>query len=142
MADEQLDTMNFVTLVDRTGTNSEFWFDGKPFTFTGPKFRRVVPMYVADWLFRNDRSKIWTTAGDFVCRYGIQDAPEALLEVLGESAFETSAITHDTTRPDGWDISIVDPAYAQRTTINLKPNRADFAHQGGPAAPTFSGKER
>jgi hypothetical protein len=137
-----LDVMEYATLVDRTASGSEFVFDGRRYTFTGPKYTRIVPLYIADWLFRNDRSMVWTTGGDYVCRYGIKDAPDAFMDAIGAAAFDTDPITIDTTRAEGWNTAAVDLDPAARRVISLRRNPADFAHQGGTAAPTFSGKER
>lgn len=136
-----LNVLEYATLVDRTGQPSEFVFDGRRYTFTGPTFRRTVPLYIAEWLFHNDRAMVWTTEGVRTCRYGIVDAPEELMATLGEAPFETDAITIDLTRVEGWDTDTVGDRGPMRT-IQLRRNPADFAHQGGPAVPTISGKER
>ena len=136
-----LNAMEYATLVDRTGRPSEFVFDGRRYTFTGPKFTRTVPLYIAEWLFHNDRAAVWTDEGVRTCRYGIVDAPDTALATLGDAPFETDPITLDTTRVEGWDTDSVGERGPLRT-IQLRRNPADFAHQGATAAPTFSGKER
>jgi hypothetical protein len=138
---EDLDALTYVTLVDRTGGPSEFLFDGKRFGFTRDKAQRNVPRFVAEWLFRSDRAKVWTVDHGFAYRYGIKDGPEDLLETLGEEPFETSPIEIDATRVEGWNVEAVDDNPSARRTLQLKRNPADYAHQGGTVAGTFS-KER
>lgn len=137
---DDLDALTYVTLVDRTGGPSEFIFDGKRFTFPTAKPSRNVPVPIAEWLFRSDRARIWTTDGEFVYRYGITDGPEELITALGEEPFDATRITQDTARVEGWDTSVADRG--ETRTISLKRNAGDFAHQGGALAGTFSGKER
>jgi len=137
---EDMDALTYVTLVDRTGGPSEFIFDGKRFLFTKDKPQRTVPRFVAEWLFRTEHAKVWASSGEFVYRYGITEGPEDMLETLGADPFETSALTIDGTRVEGWNVeAVADPA--SRRTLQLKRNPADFAHQGASAAGTFS-KER
>ena len=77
-----------------------------------------------------------------MCRYGVTDAPEEFLAAIGEAPFETSPISIDATRVEGWNTEAVDLNPAERRTIQLRRNPADYAHQGAPGASTFSGKER
>lgn len=142
MADEpeETDAPEYVTLIDRTGGPGEFTFGGRPWTFTKQKPTRVVPLHVALWLMAEHRNRVWTAEGDFVRRFAIQDGPDSLLSELGESAFDTSPITLDTHRAEGWDSREADRPDAR--TISLKRQPGDFANQGGAMAGTFSGKDR
>lgn len=138
----ELDSLSFVTLVDRTGGPSEFVFDGKRFTFDAKKAIRTVPSYIAEWLFRQDKARVHTLGHGFTHRYGVQDGPEELLASLGEECLDCSPISIDLDRIEGWDAEAVDPNRASATTIQLRRRPEEFAHQGGATAPTFSGKER
>lgn len=141
--DQAPEEMEFVTLIDRTGGPGEFWFAGRPWTVTKDKPTRVVPLHVATWLLADHRNRVWTTEGVWAHRFTIKDGPESLLLELGEEAFETSSITIDTTRKEGWNTEEADRPATVRT-IDLKRQPGDFANQGGgtAAAPTFSGKGR
>ena len=141
MADD-LDVITTVTLVDRTGGPSEFLFDGKRFTFTAAKPTRTIPVSIAEWLFRTDHARVWSTDGTFVYRYGIKDGPEELITQLGEEPFDTDPIQIDTARAEGWNTDAADRPANSTRTISLKRTAGDFAHQGGALAGTFSGKER
>lgn len=140
--DEQTpEEMEFVTLVDRTGGPGEFRFAGRPWTFTKVKPTRVVPMHVAMWILADHRNRVWTTDGAFAHRFTIQDGPEALLTELGEAAFETSPITIDTQRAEGWNTDEVDRP--ETRTIPLRRQPGDFVNEtAGMTGATFIGKER
>lgn len=143
MADERdeqpQDEPEYVTLVDRTGGPGEFWFNGRPWTFTAAKPTRVVPQHIAIWLLGRQKGHVWTTDGAYTPRYTIKDGPSELITELGEEAFETSPIAIDATRAEGWDTSTVDRPDTRTITLSRRPS--DFVNQGvGPS--TFSGKER
>jgi hypothetical protein len=138
--DMQADEPEYVTLIDRAGGPGEFWFAGRPWTFTKSKPTRVVPIHVAMWLLVEHRNRVWTTDGQFVHRFTVKDGPESLLSELGEAAFDTSPIEIDTTRAEGWNTDEADRPDTR--TIALKPRPGEFANQGAGQAPAFSGKER
>lgn len=145
MADERDDApeeMEFVTLVDRTGGPGEFRFAGRAWTFTAAKPTRVVPMHVATWVLQEHRNRVWTTEGEFAHRFAIKDGPESLLTELGEGCFDTSPITIDTQRREGWNTDEADRPPVQ--IIDLKRQPGEFANQSGGhgATPAFSGKDR
>lgn len=132
-----------VMLRDRAGTgNCEFIFDGVRFTLKPGKPTIMVPRFVAEWLLRSDQQKVHTTDGQYVCRFGIEDGPDDLLESLGADAVDCSPITLDTTRLEGWDAESQDPQRDRAKVLRIKAQPRDYEHQGMAAAGTFSGKER
>ena len=142
MIDERadLEVSEYVTLVDRTGGPGEFMYDGRPRTFPKGKPTRIVPLHVATFIIGRQKQHVWTVDGQFVPRFTIQDGPEGLLDQLGEEAFDTSPITIDTTRTEGWDTSLADRGATR--TLELKRQPGDFVNQGSAVTGTFSGKER
>lgn len=141
---EQQHAYETVTLVDRAGLGGfEFIFDGKRFVFKPGKTELHVPRFVAEWLFRGTTQlHVHTTAGAYLCRLGIKDGPDDIVEALGAEALETSPIEIDTTRVEGWDAEAQDPQRASAKALPLRPNRSDFQRDGAPSSATFSGKER
>jgi hypothetical protein len=147
--DEIQEAQEYVTLVDRTGGPGEFMFGGRPRVFkprvhgadsTTREARLTVPLEIARWVLTNERQHVWTTDGVFVPRFTIKEGPEELLNELGEEAFDTSPITIDTSRAEGWNTDTADRGATR--TVPLRRQASDFAHQGGALAGTFSGKER
>jgi hypothetical protein len=122
-----------VTIVDRTGEQQEIRFDNRIWSF-GKKTTQVLPLEVASWLFRNgDKHLIHTTDGDFVRRYGVVDAPEDWVEEMGADVLETSPLTRDTTRAEGWDAESVRTGpvkLVDLTTTEHRPRRGDYVNQG------------
>lgn len=142
MADEEIQEVpEYATLVDRTGGPGEFWFAGRPWTFTRAKPTRTVPLYVAMWLMADHRNRVWTLEGQFTHRFAVKDGPESLLTELGEDAFDTSPITIDAQRAEGWNTETADRPDATRT-IAIRRQPGDYTNQAGAAQPTFAGKER
>ena len=141
---EQANVYEAVTLVDRVGTGGvEFIFDGKRFVLKPGKTQLTVPRFVAEWVIgRSKQMHVHTTDGAYLCRFGIKDGPEDIIEVLGPEALACDPITIDTTRVEGWDAEAQDPQRAKAKTLTLRPNPGDFKRDGAASAATFSGKER
>jgi hypothetical protein len=129
-----------VTILDRTGEHQEIEYDKRIYTFRG-KATQVLPLEVATWLFRSQNPRHWvhTTDGAFVRRYGVTDAPEDWVTELGADVLETSALTRDAQRQEGWDAEAVDPLRARTTrTLDLtttaaRPRRDDYVNQAAGA---------
>jgi hypothetical protein len=122
-----------VTIIDRTGEQQEIRYDNRIYGF-GKKTTQVLPMEVATWLFRNgDKYLIHTTDGDFVRRYGVTDAPDDWVAEMGVEVLETSPLTRDTTRAEGWDAEAVRVGSVQlidlKTTAH-RPRAGDYVNQG------------
>jgi len=122
-----------VTIVDRTGEQKEIKWDQRIWSF-GKKTTLVLPLDVATSLFNsiNTTHFVHTTAGEFVRRYGVVDAPEDWVAEVGMDVLETSPLTRDASRLEGWDAS---QAGAKTDVIDLKqtpnrPQRGDYANQG------------
>lgn len=131
----------YVTLVDRAGIGgTEIIHDGVRFVFKPGQSKLIVPLFLAEWLFRVEQHMVHTTDGEFVQRFGVEDAPEELTRRIGEQS--CSPITIDTQRIEGWNVD----AYAgdrdpEKTVVRqLRRNPADYANVGVPGQ-TF-GNER
>ena len=125
-----------VTIIDRTGERKEFKFDQRVYAFGTtkagqPKTEMVLDETIAGWLLRSNNPEhfVHTTEGEFVRRYGVVDAPEDWVTEIGVEVLETSPLTRDTTRLEGWDAEAADPLRAKATVLNLKT----------PAAPKKTG---
>ena len=95
-----------------------------------------MPLFLAEWLARVDQHKVHTTDGDWVNRFGVRDAPQELINRVGE--LDCSPIKIDTTRMEGWNSD----AYADRgdkvEVRQLKRHAQDYANV---ATPGSFGKE-
>ena len=113
MDEETLD-ITPVKLVDRTGTAKfEKFFDGRPWIKAEGKTEWMLPRYVAEWLLKYDRDKVWTAEGEFVHRFTLaKDTDSALVDELvgriGAEILEDAPVTLNTTIVEGWDTSQVD----------------------------------
>ena len=135
---ETQDLYSVVTLVDRTGVGgTEFIFDGKRFGLKPGQTELAVPRFVAEWLLSVDQTKVWTTDGRFVSRFGVKDAPPDFLERLDPGAADTDLITIDGSRVEGWEAEATDPDRARATVLTakddprLKKNPADYRERQG-----------
>ena len=124
-----------VTILDRTGEGQEIDYDKRIYGFRD-KATQVLPLEVATWLFRSQNPRYWvhTTAGEYVRRYGVADAPDDWVTEVGADVLETAALTRDTQRLEGWDAEAVDPLRAKTTrTLDLtktaaRPRQEDYTN--------------
>lgn len=140
------------TLVDRTGKGGdEFWFDAIPFVFKKGQTELGVPRFVAEWLVGTDQKKVWTEEGQFVSRYGIKEAPQEVIDVVGPEACDCSPITLKGDRIEGWDTSLADSDRAPDQTLVktaqtdpklLRPQPGDFRDRQPDKGAAFDGKRR
>lgn len=133
----QASGFEYVILVDRTGQGGvEIIHDGVRIVFKPGQKERPVPLFLAEWLARVDQHKVHTTDGDWVNRFGVRDAPQELINRVGE--LDCSPIKIDTTRMEGWNSD----AYADRgdkvEVRQLKRHAQDYANV---ATPGSFGKE-
>ena len=130
---------DYVTLVDRAGKGGcSIMYDGAIYSFKPGQIERPVPTTLADWLFRVDQQKVHTTDGEYVQRFSVKDAPEEFLLRLGGQP-DTSPITIDDNRVEGWDTDTYAQREGQTRVIQIKRNPADFANV---ATPGGFGNER
>lgn len=93
-----------VTLADRAGeARFEFTFDGRTWVKPQGKTTWNLPAYVATWLLKGDRCKVWTTEGEFTHRFGLSEPTDELVGKLGHAVMVTDPITIDTSAIEGWD---------------------------------------
>lgn len=123
-----------VTIMDRTGEQQEVKYDQVVYGF-GKKATQVLPLEVASWLFRSQNPLYWvhTTDGQYLRRYGVVDAPEDWLTETGEDVIDTSPLTRDTTRKEGWDAEAVRIGGTKELDLTTTPHRArsgDYEHLG------------
>lgn len=128
---DQVNQYEFVKLVNRTAEPAEFIYDGVRFDFK-PNGSRTVPAFVAKHVYTTNHSKIHTTDGDYLYRFGIDldGCPEQLLGLLPAEAFETGAIERDTQAVEGWDTSGVP---GRVVTQPVRAVRSDYMNQGNAA---------
>lgn len=130
-----------VTIIDRTGEHKDFKYDQQIYTFgtkDKPKDQLVLPLEVATWLFSDFRSEhcVHTVDGDYVRRYGVVDAPEDWVTLMGVDVLDTSTLQRDITRLEGWDAEAADPLRAKAIVIDtqvnpaLRPRQGDYINQG------------
>jgi hypothetical protein len=136
---------DYVTLVDRA-TNDisrtrEIIHDGFRVVLKPGQTERTVPQFLAEWLFRVDQQKVHTTDGEFICRFGIKDAPEEFVARVGDAVKDCSPIQIDTTRLEGWDTSYADRFSGEMKTIQLARRPQDYTNDAAGAV-TFGKAER
>ena len=122
-----------VTIIDRTGEKQEFKYDQRIYSFK--KDQLVLPLDVATWLFRSGNHHVHTTTGEFVRRYGVVDAPEDWVTEMGVEVLDTTPLTRDRTRLEGWDAEGLDPLRTRATVVDLRatanrPRQGDYVNQG------------
>ena len=129
--DDQIIEPQYVTLVNRLSETREFWGFGRPHVFKAGESRAVSRPF-AQWIFtRTDGPmKVHTVEAGYVCWLGIKDGSPDLIGELPESAFDTSPLTVETGRVEGWDTSVVDRDPAKTHVKTAPLQRADFEHQG------------
>jgi len=129
-----------VTIVDRTGEQKEFKYDQIPYVFRPGKTTMVIPLEAATFLFTSQNPEHWvhTTDGQFLRRYGVTDAPEDWVNAVGMDVLETSPLTRDLGRAEGWNTEAVglDPERAAVTNLARTIHReqaGDYVNLGGSA---------
>lgn len=129
-----------VTLVDRAGTGgAEIIFDGVRIVFPRGVTEKAVPVFVAEWLFRVTQQHVWTTDGQYICRFGLKDAPEDILALAGPEAQDCSPIQL-ADRVEGWDTSGVDRSNTRTVALNI-PRSLTHERQGSLAGSFGERKE-
>lgn len=146
MADEVREDTTPVVLVDRTMKGGcEFLFNGRPYVFDKDEMRLVVGADIARHVFNHDHTKVWTTDGQFVHRYAVENAAgfkkvaERLAQEMGAEILDQTPIELDATRAEGWDTRNADRGRVAIVPVN--PNPADFRDRQG-TAPSVSYAER
>lgn len=136
---QQASSFSYVTLVDRAQTGgTEIIHDGVRIVFKPGETEKVVPQFVAEWLFHVDQGHVWTVDGQYVSRFAIKDISPELLGALGAEAGDTSPIHVDSGRIEGWDTSQVDRSNHRFIDINVPASA--FRERQGVAAMTFGGR--
>ncbi|HYE59342.1 MAG TPA: hypothetical protein VD948_12595 [Rhodothermales bacterium] len=93
-----------VLLTDRAGEERyEFAFDGRRWVKPQGRTQWSLPRYVACWLMKRDRDKVWTTDGEYTHRFGLAEPTDDLVGELGSSVLITDPITIDTNAIEGWN---------------------------------------
>ena len=105
-----VDVYSHVTLVDRAMQGGcEIWFDHVPLAFEKGQIELTVPLFVAEWLFtasNGDKHKVWTTDGEYVCRFGVKNAPQRLLDLAGPQIADLDPIEIDLGAVEGTDVKL------------------------------------
>jgi hypothetical protein len=97
-------TDSFVWLTDRTTLGGdEMMIDGQPLVFKAGEIRKYVPRELVLWLYRHDKRRVWTTDGQWVHRYAVEDPPQGLIDQCGAEVGDCSPIEVDRARIEGWD---------------------------------------
>ena len=136
MADfTNVDVYSSVVLVDRTakgGTDAEFIYDGIRFPFVDdeghPVVEKIVPQFVAEFLFARDKYKVWTKPpagadqGQYVNRYAIKDCPRKLIELWGPEVADDSVIEVDPEAIEGSDAPMYRTGPVRVERVNIPPN--------------------
>lgn len=141
---QNLNVYESVILVDRLGLGgkgAEFMYDGIPMPFLDadrqPVTEKIVPQFVAEFLFTGDKHRVWTKPTDekdseYVMRYGIRNCPKKLRELWGDEVADCSTIERDPDAIEGSDAPLyrdaTRPVRVQR--INIPPNEQARGNQG------------
>jgi hypothetical protein len=128
-----------VVLFDRAGQGGcTIVYDGAYLPIKPGQTEVIVPVNLAEWLFRSDQQKVHTTDGEYVQRFGVKQAPEDFYARIG-GPVDNSPITIDTNRVEGWDTDQFAPERGAAAIKHLKRNPADYANV---ATPGGFGNER
>lgn len=130
-----------VLLTDRAGEGRyEVRFDGRAWVKPQGKTTWSLPSYVAVWLLKGDRGKVWTTDGQFVHRFGLAEPTDDLVGKLGHAVIITDPITIDTAAIEGWSLDGAEPRHGPGTEVRQVrgARMAQRDHLGGAARPAFA----
>lgn len=150
-----IDVFSSITIVDRLGiggTDAELIFDGKRFPFVDEDGQKTieltVPKFMAEWLFRKDKHRVWTKPTDtqesqFLPRYAIKKCPKRLVEMWGPEVADDSMIERDPdpNRIEGTDVALYRTAPVQVQRINIPPNEQPRDRLGRRGAVMSAAKE-
>lgn len=130
-----------VLLTDRAGDGRyEFLFDGRAWVKPQGKTQWSLPSYVAVWLLKGDRCKVWTTDKQFVHRFGLAEPTDELVGRLGHAVIITDPITPDPNVIERWSLKGAEPRSGPGTQIRQVrgAQMAQREHLGGAAQPAFA----
>ena len=125
---------NMFRLVDRAATGGgEIIVDGLRIPFKPGEVEKIVTRSLIEWLYmRTEQQKVWTTTGEFVQRYAVEDAPPDLIAQLGPEVGDTSLIEIDAQRLERSDTSgFVRPAKMIALNVPLTTAEARERHGVG-----------
>ena len=140
---------SMVALEDRAGAaDFEFMFDGRVYVKPKGKTTWHLPRYVAGWLLRRDRDKVWTTDGVFAHRFGLgandESLQQELVGELGKAVEDITPITINTEAVEGWDTTGAEREGRGTEVRRLRGpdamavRSAQRERLGGAAVPAFS----
>lgn len=110
----------FCWLVDRTTHGGdEIVCDGQRIVFKPGEMRLYVPVDLVVWLYRTDKRRVWTTDGEFVHRYAVEDPSKSLVDTCGPEVGDCSPIDVDAKRVEGWDTTGVNRAHTEVKPVNI-----------------------
>ena len=136
-----------VELADRAGSAPfEFTFDGHAWRKPAGKAAWHLPRYVASWLLKHDRDKVWTTDQGYVHRFGLgandDDLQRELIGELGKGIETITPITINTKAIEGWSLDGATPRNRPGTEVHQIQGAtlAQRERLGGSAVPAFTTK--
>ena len=142
MAEMEEGQGDFLVLVDRAyqvereyGGYTHRWFKhGRERVWRKGQQEMVVARDTALFILTRDQRKYWTTDGVYTCRYGIKDAPEDVIQILGgEGQNDCSPIEIDWERVEQWEIYRTTPVKLVPANVGAY-NQAIREHTGGATA--------
>lgn len=139
---ENQDVYTSVVLVDRAGMGgTEIIYDGVRLVFKPGQIKLAVPRFVADWLYGNQKHMVWTEDGNYTNRFAIEGLPEELLAQYGSAAGDTSPITIDGNRVEGWDTTQVDRTDGKTRVVQVRVPPNLLTERQGQDAYTFGARK-
>lgn len=120
-------------LVDRTlQGGGEILFDGERISFSPGEVEKFVVRALVEFLYlRSEQQKVWTTNGEFVQRFAVENPPAHLVAALGPEVGDCSPITIDTKRVEGSDTSGFVRPDARMVVKNLSVPLSEFREKQG-----------
>lgn len=127
-----------VELVDRTlKGGTEIFYAGQPLVFKQGEIKKIVPREFVAWLYQTEKTKVWTTDGEFVQRFAVEAPPQWLIDNCGPEVGDCAPIELDTARLEGWDTSTVTRDDRTKTIKNNIPASEVRERQGAGARVSF-----